>query len=85
MPKDTIIVMNPAIGSDHNVPADELSVKLIPIEDPVPSQVQVRVKERAPRDHKENCLGISLLYPTASSSRSSIFAWLEGKEDMFRV
>jgi len=54
-------VMIPAMGKDQIVPADEASVKLMPTDDPVPSQVQVRVKESAPKLRVENCLGISRL------------------------
>ena len=66
--------MTPAIGRDHNVPAEDASVKLIPIDDPVPNQVQVKVKDNAPRDHSENRRGIACWYPAASSSRASLLA-----------
>ena len=66
--------MTPAIGRDHRVPAEEASVKLIPIDDPVPNQVQVKVKDNAPRDHSENRRGIACWYPAASSSRASLLA-----------
>lgn len=64
--------MNPAIGKVHKTPALELSVKAMPNDEPVPSQVQVRVNASDPRDHKENCRGISRLYPPASNSKSSM-------------
>ena len=54
-------VMIPAIGNDQIVPAEDASVKLMPTDDPVPSQVHVRVKDSAPKLRVENCLGISLL------------------------
>jgi hypothetical protein len=31
----------------------------MPMDEPVPSHVHVKVKERAPRLRRENCLGIS--------------------------
>lgn len=52
--------MIPTIGKDHSVPADDVSVRLMPTDDPVPSQVQVSVNESAPSDHSVNCRGMEL-------------------------
>ncbi len=58
MPADTTIVIDPAITRDHNVPAELASVRLMPNEDPVPSQVQVRSKDSAARAQKVNRRGM---------------------------
>lgn len=59
MPSETMVVITPAIGNDHKVPAEDASVKLIPIEDPVPSHVQVRVNDSAPKDQSEKRRGMA--------------------------
>jgi len=41
MPKVTMKVMTPAIGRDQIVPAEEASVRLIPMEEPVPSHCKL--------------------------------------------
>jgi hypothetical protein len=74
-----MVVITPAIGRDHNVPAEDASVRLMPIEDPVPSHVQVRVKDSAPRDQSENRRGIACEYPAASSSSASLLTELSGE------
>ena len=42
MPAATTMVMQPAMRMVQSVPADEASVRLMPSEEPTPSQVQVR-------------------------------------------
>lgn len=61
MPDAINSVITPAMSRLHKAPADDASVKAMPMDDPVPSHVQVRVKDKAPSDQTENCLGIVCL------------------------
>lgn len=54
IPAATTSVIAPAIGSDQRVPAAEASVNEMPTNEPVPSQVQVSVNDRALTDQREN-------------------------------
>lgn len=58
MPVATMTVITPAIGSDHNTPAADASTRAMPMDDPVPNHVQVKVKDKAASDHTENLRGM---------------------------
>ena len=54
MPAERIPVIMASTGSDHTVPAAEPSRMAIPMDEPVPDQVQVKLNERATRLKVEN-------------------------------